>query len=126
MRADAVARAVVPAASELLECAGRTGVVLVAFDAGAGRAHMRMFAPGEGVPEDPATGSAAVALGVWLVARGLLPADGAAEVTIDQGAEVGRPSTLELAVQAEGGRAVESSFGGRVVAVSSGTIAVPA
>ncbi|MGQ0483385.1 MAG: PhzF family phenazine biosynthesis protein [Pseudonocardia sp.] len=126
VRADAVGRAAVPAASELLERSGRTGMVLVAFDAGSRRAHVRMFAPGVGVPEDPATGSAAVALGVWLVARGLLPGHGTTEITIDQGAEIGRPSTLELVVRAEGGRAVESSVGGRVVPVSSGTIVVPA
>lgn len=101
-----------------------------AADSGAGavagfRAHLRFFAPGEGVPEDPATGSAAVGLGVWLVSLGLLPGDGVSEVVIDQGAEMGRPSRLELRVQAAGGAAVTTRVGGRVVPISSGTIAVP-
>ena len=38
--------------------------------------HARVFVPGAGVPEDPATGSAAAGLGVALVATGLLPEGG--------------------------------------------------
>lgn len=120
---DAVARAVVPTAAEVLRLTGRTGLSVVSLDGGA--AHLRFFAPGEGVPEDPATGSAAVALGVWLVSLGWLPADAASELEIAQGAEMGRPSRLNLRVEASGGRAVRVSVGGGVVEVSSGTIAVP-
>jgi trans-2,3-dihydro-3-hydroxyanthranilate isomerase len=123
--ADAVARAVVPTAAELIACVGATGLGLIAYDRDARRAHVRVFAPGQGVPEDPATGSAAVALGVWLVSRGLLPPDGSSEVTIVQGAEIGRPSRLDLRVVAAAGHAVQTSVGGDVVPVSTGTIAVP-
>jgi trans-2,3-dihydro-3-hydroxyanthranilate isomerase len=54
---------------------------------------LRFFAPASGVPEDPATGSAAVALartfGLWGEPEG--------SVTINQGDEIGHPSTISLA-----------------------------
>jgi len=125
VRPDAVARAVLPTSAGLAGHVQGTGLVVVAFDVDTRRAHVRAFGPDQGVPEDPATGSAAVALGVWLVARGLLPPDGDSEVTVAQGAEMGRPSTLELRVVAEAGRAVRTSVGGSVVPVSAGTIAIP-
>lgn len=52
----------------------------------------RFFAGGLGVVEDPATGSAAVALAAALSKRGM--AEGA--VTIHQGDEVGAPSTIHM------------------------------
>lgn len=52
----------------------------------------RMFAPADGVFEDPATGSAAGPLALHLARHGLIPWD--TEITIAQGAEVGRPSQL--------------------------------
>jgi trans-2,3-dihydro-3-hydroxyanthranilate isomerase len=52
----------------------------------------RMFAPGHGIAEDPATGSAAGPLACHLVRHGLIqPGD---EIEITQGVEIGRPSTL--------------------------------
>jgi trans-2,3-dihydro-3-hydroxyanthranilate isomerase len=125
VKADAVARAVVPTSAEVAASVRCTGLALVAYDRDTRRAHVRVFAPGEGVPEDPATGSAAVALWVWLASRGLLPPDGSSEVTISQGAETGRPSRLELQAVVAGGRAVQTSVGGNVVPVSTGTIAIP-
>ncbi len=66
---------------------------------GAGRLRARGFFPGVGVAEDPATGSAAAALGIYLAAR-----IGAIEAEILQGVEMGRPSKISL--RADGGRAV--------------------
>ena len=61
--------------------------------AGAGdRWKTRMFAPGSGVAEDPATGSAAGPLALHLVRHGLV--EPGREIAIEQGAEVGRPSRL--------------------------------
>ena len=57
--------------------------------------HARMFAPGLGVLEDPATGSAVAAFSGYLAARGGY-ADGDHLVRIEQGYEMGRPSLLEL------------------------------
>jgi trans-2,3-dihydro-3-hydroxyanthranilate isomerase len=116
VRPDAVARAVAdPAAVAAL---GLTGVAVVAFDQDA---HLRMFGAGVGVHEDPATGSAAVALGVFLVDRGLLP-DGDSAFTVAQGAELGRPSFLHVTVSATDGRATATTVRGGVVAVSRGEL----
>jgi trans-2,3-dihydro-3-hydroxyanthranilate isomerase len=126
VRPDAVARAVIPELGALRAAAGGRGMLnVISLDLAAGRVHSRMFGPGSGVPEDPATGSAAVALGVYLVDRGLLPSDGEAAFTIYQGAEMHRPSRLEVEVRARSGAAVTTSVGGRVVPVSSGHIALP-
>jgi trans-2,3-dihydro-3-hydroxyanthranilate isomerase len=87
--------------------------------------HARVFCPGVSVPEDPATGSAALGLGVWLVASGLLPGDGQATYRIRQGIEMHRPSTLDCTVTATGGAATAATVTGHVVRVASGEIAVP-
>lgn len=73
------------------------------------RLHMRMFAPLDGVPEDPATGSAAAALGA------LLCADEGAPVTlsIHQGEDIGRPSLIH--VDAAPGRVTVSGHAVRVM-----------
>lgn len=52
----------------------------------------RFFAPGAGVDEDPATGSAAVALAILLSGRG----ESSGRLTILQGEEIGHPSRIEL------------------------------
>ncbi|MDP9797953.1 trans-2,3-dihydro-3-hydroxyanthranilate isomerase [Catenuloplanes nepalensis] len=102
-----------------------TDVVVFAWDAATGRAHVRVFCPGLGVPEDPATGSAALGLGVWLTAAGLLPADGTARYTVHQGAEIHRPSTLECSVTAAAGTAVSATVAGHVIEIAKGEITVP-
>ncbi len=84
----------------------------------------RVFCPDVGVAEDPATGSAAVGLGIVLAASGLLPDGG--DYTIRQGVEMGRPSILYGHVDAEQGRATGCEVGGGVVSAAAGTIAVPA
>ncbi len=110
VRPDAVARAVSPHPAALAAVTGDvTGLAVFAFDRPDWRAHLRMFAPAVGVPEDPATGSAAVALGVFLTARGVLGADGQTGFTVVQGAEIGRPSTLGVLVQAAAGAAVSTA-----------------
>jgi trans-2,3-dihydro-3-hydroxyanthranilate isomerase len=96
-----------------------------AWDAGTRTAYARVFVPGEGVPEDPATGSAALSLGVWLVANGWLPGDGTSEYTVHQGHEMGRPSLLSCTVTASGGSATLATVRGHVVPVAEGKITVP-
>jgi trans-2,3-dihydro-3-hydroxyanthranilate isomerase len=79
----------------LTQLAGTIPGALVGFNvlAGSGsRWKTRMFAPAAGVPEDPATGSAAGALALHLARHGLI--DWGQEITIEQGAELGRPSEL--------------------------------
>jgi len=120
VRPDAVARAGAGPAVP-----GVSGVDVVAWDAGSRQAHARVFAGDVGVPEDPATGSAALGLGVWLVASGLLPGDGESHYTVRQGAELHRPSTLECMVSAVDGAATSATVTGAVVPVAKGEIAIP-
>lgn len=110
---------------ELDRTLGTTGVYVVAVDVEAQSIRARMFAGDVGVGEDPATGSAALALGVWLAASGLTPPDGVYSCTIEQGVDMGRASLLRLTVHVEGGVAVRCLVAGDVVHVASGTIAVP-
>ncbi|MBO4208930.1 PhzF family phenazine biosynthesis protein [Micromonospora echinofusca] len=88
-------------------------------------AHVRVFVPGEGVSEDPATGSAALGLGVWLVASGLLPGDGRSEYLVRQGVEINRPSELTCSVTVRDGAVLGATVAGAVVPVARGEIAVP-
>ncbi|MBA2773664.1 MAG: PhzF family phenazine biosynthesis protein [Nocardioidaceae bacterium] len=85
----------------------------------------RVYVPGFGIPEDPATGSAAAGLGLVLVAGAIAAADGETAYRISQGVEMGRPSVLLGRVEASEGRAVRCHVAGQVVATASGTIAVP-
>jgi trans-2,3-dihydro-3-hydroxyanthranilate isomerase len=110
------------AVAQQYEVEGTAGVVLYAWDSTTRTSHARVFAFGAGVPEDPATGSAATAFGAWLAAVGAVPADGETSYTIRQGAEIGRPSTLYGAVVTHGGVAVECRVRGGVVPVATGTI----
>jgi trans-2,3-dihydro-3-hydroxyanthranilate isomerase len=102
----------------------RAGVSVLSWKDG--HAHARVFAGGFGVPEDPATGSAALGMGVWLVTAGLVAADGESAYQISQGLEMGRPSRLSCTVVASGGQAVECRVSGSVVPVARGQMAVPA
>jgi trans-2,3-dihydro-3-hydroxyanthranilate isomerase len=75
--------------------------------------HARMYAPGLGVTEDPATGSAAAAL------AGSLDTD-ATHLVIDQGVEMGRPSRLEARITRSDGKITGISVGGAAVVVAEG------
>ena len=121
VRDEAVTRAAPEPAAVRAASAGLTGVALVAVDRSTWDVHARVFCPEVGVVEDPATGSAAVALGVFLAARGALP-DGTTTLRVAQGAEVGRPSRLEVAVRTEGGAAVGTAVRGEVRAVARGEL----
>jgi trans-2,3-dihydro-3-hydroxyanthranilate isomerase len=84
--------------------------------------HARVFVPGLAVPEDPATGSAAVALGGYLAARESA-ADASLRYLVEQGVEMGRPSYLHVEVEKAGGEITAVRVGGECVLVSEGTIA---
>ena len=90
-------------------------------------AHARMFAPGLGVVEDPATGSAAGALGAWLVRhRRAVPNDsGPVRLIIEQGYEMGRPSTIHVEVEHDDGAPSEVRVGGQAVFVAEGSLSLP-
>lgn len=85
--------------------------------------HARMFAPQLGVTEDPATGSAAVCLASVVHDFDGLP-DGAHRRVIEQGHEMGRPSSIVLTLVVQGGRLETVRIGGSAVRVLDGTLAV--
>lgn len=87
-------------------------------------AHCRMFAPALGVAEDPATGSAAGALGAYLVSHGVLrPTNGPATLVVHQGAEIGRPSRIRVQVATEAdGTITAVRVGGQAVRVIEGEV----
>jgi trans-2,3-dihydro-3-hydroxyanthranilate isomerase len=81
----------------------------------------RMFAPHHGIPEDPATGSANVAL-IGLLAKLRPERDLQISKTIAQGVEMGRPSLLQAEAEKNDGVVTATYIGGRCVPVMSGTI----
>jgi trans-2,3-dihydro-3-hydroxyanthranilate isomerase len=101
------------------------GVDLVAWDPDARTAHCRVLTTSVGSGEDPGTGSAALALGAVLVDAGLLDGEGESRFSVRQGAEIGRPSRLEVTVRAEGGRPVECRVAGDIAPVAWGEIRRP-
>jgi trans-2,3-dihydro-3-hydroxyanthranilate isomerase len=85
--------------------------------------HARMFAPDVGVPEDPATGSAAIGFAHVIQAYDQVP-DGAHKRTIEQGLEMGRPSTIQLISTVVRGRLEGVRIGGAAVRVAEGRLNV--
>ncbi len=93
--------------------------VMASCFAGSGTAwKTRMFAPSDGVPEDPATGSAAGPLAVHLCRHGRI--EWGEWIEISQGAEIGRPSTLFARADARNGELERVAVGGRAVVVARG------
>jgi trans-2,3-dihydro-3-hydroxyanthranilate isomerase len=84
--------------------------------------HARMFgAPDFGIPEDPATGSAAAAFAGALMQFEPL-GDGEHSFVIEQGYEMGRPSEIQLQIVIESGALASAEIGGGAVLVSEGEI----
>jgi len=84
---------------------------------------LRVFIPGAGVNEDPATGSAAACLAVHLVQNGCYKSGDI--ITIHQGQRMGRPSTLYARAVVANDTVSEVSVGGSCVIVGRGEIHVP-
>jgi trans-2,3-dihydro-3-hydroxyanthranilate isomerase len=83
----------------------------------------RMFAPGDSVPEDPATGSAAGPLALHLARHGRIGFG--EEIEISQGAEIGRPSTLFARVDGTADAVEAVEVGGSAVVVARGEFRLP-
>jgi len=109
--------------ARLLELSAAANIFLFAFGERAAEAkiHARMFAPGFGIPEDPATGAAVSALAGCIA--GELP-DGTHAWVVEQGVEMGRPSRLELECERAGGGFVAVRVGGPSVRISEGVMSV--
>jgi trans-2,3-dihydro-3-hydroxyanthranilate isomerase len=114
--------------AEIYQRSGSTGCEAFTretIEIGAARAHARMFAPGDNIAEDPATGSAAGALGGYLVhhgASGIDSVDGRARFVIEQGDFIHRPSRINLEVAGKPGSIDEVRVGGPSVVVAHGEV----
>ncbi|HZC83008.1 MAG TPA: PhzF family phenazine biosynthesis protein [Rubrobacter sp.] len=89
-------------------------------DDGPGDLSARMFANDLGVPEDPATGSAAGCLAAYLLEHSYLGTD-AVDVRVEQGYEIGRPSLLYLKAERAGDE-IMVDVGGKVQMVARGEL----
>jgi trans-2,3-dihydro-3-hydroxyanthranilate isomerase len=95
------------------------------IEVGDSRAHARMFAPGDNIPEDPATGSACGALGAYLIyhqAISVEPENDRYKFVIEQGDFMGRRSRIGLDVKGQAGKIEEVRVGGSSIVVMRGEL----
>lgn len=85
----------------------------------------RMFAPGEGIPEDPATGSASAIFAAQLLASSAL-GPGETRLVLEQGVDMGRPSRIGLRIQTTDGALDTIHVQGSSVPIGAGRILPPA
>lgn len=110
----------------LLFTVGRVSPEKEVGGGGPAESYSRMFAPGLGVLEDPATGSAAGPLGCYLLQHGLVTTDEARQLTNAQGVKMGRASRIHMAITGAPGAITEVKVGGEAVLVARGEfLAVP-
>jgi len=83
-------------------------------------AYSRMFAPGLGVAEDPATGAASGPLGCYLVKHGAGALGGAGRIVSLQGVKMQRPSRVHISIRADAGGIHTVRVGGEAVLVGEG------
>lgn len=124
---DALRRAAIRHDAWGATLAGTSAEMVCVFTAdGAGDGvdlHARVFVPSDGIPEDPATGSAIAGLGGYL-ARRTPRGDGTLSWTVSQGVEMGRPSRLELEVDKAGGAITAVRVAGEAVWLGEGRLRV--
>ncbi|SNS24059.1 PhzF family phenazine biosynthesis protein [Tropicimonas sediminicola] len=124
----AAARPIEPHWSELMAAAQVDSAYLYTRggneDADAVDFRARMFSPTAGIPEDPATGSASAILAAPLMQAGV-PCEGVTRFRLLQGAEMGRPSRIELETTVETGRLTRVRIGGSAVRIGEGRIRPP-
>ncbi len=122
---DAIAKAEVQPApwADAFEEQGLVGVYLYTrqCEHNTSAFHTRMFAPGMGVPEDAATGSAAVCL-AGVIEKFDMPRDGTHRRRVEQGYEMGRPSHIDLTLVVTGGKLEAVRIGGSAVRLAKGTL----
>jgi trans-2,3-dihydro-3-hydroxyanthranilate isomerase len=114
--------------ADLYTRAGGTGCYAFSretIEIGEARAHARLFAPADNISEDPATGSAAGALGAYLVyhnASGAEAVDGRVRFVIEQGDFMHRPSRINIEIKGGPGTIDEVRVGGPSVVVAHGEV----
>ncbi len=118
LTSEAAVRRVKPKAElfERLKSVDGAGQAYVFASTGGKKILSRFFFPdGAAILEDPATGSACANLGGWFVAMGRRPP---LDFEVSQGEFIGRPSTLQLEVNADN----EVFVGGEVIEIGSGIL----
>ncbi len=110
------ARLHLPAYGEHFPFHDAVGLYFYTRDGGGFDLHSRMVTP---LFEDPATGSATVATAALLASLG---PDGESTLRIEQGRDMGRPSTLLTRTLTAGGMVRSAHVGGRCVSVMRGTV----
>jgi trans-2,3-dihydro-3-hydroxyanthranilate isomerase len=90
--------------------------------ADSGTVYSRMFAPGAGIQEDPATGGACGPLGCYLLQNKVVTADKAGAMLNVQGVKMGRPSYVHIAIGVDDGLISRVRVGGQSVFVGEGTL----
>jgi trans-2,3-dihydro-3-hydroxyanthranilate isomerase len=96
--------------------------MFVANESGEFSARSRMFAPNDGIPEDPATGSAAAPFGAYAAMYGLINPAPKASFLIRQGVEMGRPSEIRVEVGRKDSGTFAIRIGGRCAIVGEGSM----
>ena len=86
--------------------------------------HARMFAPPLGILEDPATGSAAGAMGAYIFKNKIVSENNLKNITIEQGYKMGRPSCIHVEVYYEYNEIKKIRVGGESVTVIEGFIKI--
>jgi trans-2,3-dihydro-3-hydroxyanthranilate isomerase len=87
--------------------------------------YSRMLAPGFGIAEDPATGSASGPLGCYLATYADLPDERLRQFVSLQGVAMKRPSRIHVSIARDGRRVTSVRVGGRSVLVGDGSLRVP-
>ncbi|MER6915332.1 PhzF family phenazine biosynthesis isomerase [Streptomyces sp. NPDC000594] len=109
-----------------LAAEGLAALALLTWEPAGRTVRARLFAPGFGIPEDPACAPVAMAFGLWLLATGRLPAgDGDHPYTVRMGGGTTRTGRIDCVITLENGEAVRATAAGAVTVAARGTLAVP-
>jgi trans-2,3-dihydro-3-hydroxyanthranilate isomerase len=111
-------------AERIVRETGATGVFVFTreVETAGSHVHGRLFAPGEGIVEDPATGSAAGPLGCYLSRYGLTESGGEVRSVLEQGIEMGRPSFLHIRIRHSGEEITAVHVGGTCCYMGTGQL----
>lgn len=114
-------------AERIVKETGATGVFVFTQEVenAGSQVHGRLFAPGEGIMEDPATGSAAGPLGCYLSRYGLTTGGGETQSVLEQGIEMGRPSFLHIRIRHTSDEITAVHVGGTCCYMGSGQLELP-
>ena len=114
-------------AERIVKEAGATGVFVFTqeVEIAGSHVHGRLFAPGEGIIEDPATGSAAGPLGCYLSRYGLSEGGEETRLVLEQGIEMGRPSFLHIRIKRSGDEIAAVHVGGHSCYMGTGQLDLP-